>query len=225
MKSVVFNGSPRGDNSNTKILLEQFLKGFQAAGHTCETYFLKNTKEYPEYAELFFKADAVFLAFPLYTDAMPGIVKAFIDQLSCRKFQSGDETVPLKPIIFLVHSGFPEAKHSAPVATYLMKLAKRLNYECPGVMIKGGSEGIQQLPEKAVEKLFGQLYQLGLNYGQTGKLDSHLLKQLRGIEKIPSIMLPVLWVFKLLGLFDREWNRELKKNGAFEKRLDKPYME
>jgi multimeric flavodoxin WrbA len=223
MKLVVFNGSPRGESSNTKILLEQFLEGFQAAGHTDETHSLKNIKEHPKYAELFFEVDAVLLAFPLYTDAMPGIVKAFIDELSLHRVPAGVETVAPKSIIFLVHSGFPEAKHSALIAAYLVKLAKRLNYECPGVMIKGGSEGIQQLPEKATKKLFGQLYQLGLCYGQTGKLDPHLLKELRGMEKIPPVMLPVLWIFKAFGLFDREWNRELKENGAFEKRFDQPY--
>ncbi len=32
MQLAIFNGSPRGKNSNTKVLLDQFISGFKASG-------------------------------------------------------------------------------------------------------------------------------------------------------------------------------------------------
>ena len=65
-------------------------------------------------------ADAVLLGMPLYTDAMPGLVMAFIEALAPRV---GAVNPPLG---FLVQSGFPEALHSRPLERYLEKLARRL---------------------------------------------------------------------------------------------------
>ncbi len=224
MKLVVFNGSPRGKRGNSRILLDKFLQGFETTGGTFEIYYLKDLKEHPRYAELFFQADAVFLAFPLYTDAMPGIVKAFMDELKTHRPVSG-ETGARKHLFFLVHSGFPEAKHSALISRYLLKLAKRLSYDCPGVIVKGGSEGIQDMPAKATKKLFQQFFQLGSIYGQTGQLDGECLQKIRGMEAIPWYLFPLLWVLQVTGLLNFMFNKELKKNGSFERRYDRPYWE
>jgi hypothetical protein len=224
MKLVVFNGSPRREKGNSRILLDKFLQGFETAGGTFEIYYLKDLNEHQRYAELFFQADAVLLAFPLYTDAMPGIVKAFMDELKMHR-PSSDETGARKQLFFLVHSGFPEAKHTTPVSLYLMKLAKRLNYDCPGVIQKGGSEGMQDMPARAREKIYRLFFQLGSIYGQTGKLDGECLQKIRGMEKIPWYLFPVLWVLQISGVFDLMFNKELKKHGSFAKRYDQPYWE
>lgn len=224
MKLTVFNGSPRRETGNSRILLEKFLQGFETTGGTFEIYYLKDLNDHPRYAELFFQADAVLLIFPLYTDAMPGMVKAFIDELEIQRPVSG-EMGARKQLFFLVHSGFPEAKHSALISRYLLKLAKRLNYDCPGVIVKGGSEGIQDMPARATEKLFQQIFQLGSIYGRTGKLDPMVMEKIRGMEKIPCYLLPLLWVLQVTGVLNFMFNKELKKNGSFEKRYDRPYWE
>lgn len=224
MKLVIFNGSPRGEQSNTKILLEQFLRGFtQTPGNSHEEYYLIHTKEHSSYARIFHESEAVLLAFPLYTDAMPGIVKAFIEELAPK---SGlQESEVQKKLLFLVQSGFPEAIHLAAVEQYLLKLARRLGYESPGAIIKGGAEGIQTMPPQMTRKLFSQLNALGEIFGRTGVLNGELLKQVRGMERFPVWMFPVIYLMKWLGLMDNYWNSQLKENKAFERRFDRPYSE
>ena len=122
MKLTVFNGSPRGKKSNTTLLLEHVLKGFmETEGNSYELEYIVN-KDVEELVEMFRKASDIILAFPLYTDCMPGIVKSFIDSL---KPLCGKQDNP--SIGFIVQGGFPEAYHSRFVERYLEKLAKRLN--------------------------------------------------------------------------------------------------
>jgi multimeric flavodoxin WrbA len=223
MKLAIFNGSPRGESGNTRILLEEFTKGFTTTpGNSCEEYYLKKTAEHSRYAEIFQESEAVLLAFPLYTDAMPGLVKAFIERLRLEQ-NSSKALDQKKTIIFLVQSGFPEAVHCETVAKYLKKLARRLGRECGGVIIKGGVEGIQAMPPQMTQKLYRQFYALGENFGKTGELDEASLRKLRGMNRLPVYMIPVLYVMKWLGLMDFYWNKKLKENGAFKRRFDRPY--
>ena len=82
MKLVIFNGSPRSKESNTDIFLKNFVNGFSHVETvTYEKYYLKKIKNNQQHIDAFKNADAVLLAFPLYTDSFPGIVKFFIDSL------------------------------------------------------------------------------------------------------------------------------------------------
>ena len=124
MKLAVFNGSPRGKDSNTKVLLEHFINGFMKTdGNTYEVAYLIRVKDRGSFINLFQEAEQVLLAFPLYDDAMPAIVKTFIESLEplCRREGNPD-------IGFIVQSGFPEAIHSRYVERYLAKLAARLGW-------------------------------------------------------------------------------------------------
>jgi len=118
---TVFNGSPRGRKGNTPILLQQVINGYTADGkRTTELHHLAYRMERPDHLEAFANAEAVLLGFPLYTDAMPGIVKSFIEALApfC-----GRKNNP--PLGFLVQSGFPESAHSRHLERYLEKLTAR----------------------------------------------------------------------------------------------------
>jgi NAD(P)H-dependent FMN reductase len=219
MKLTVFNGSPRGKGSNTHILLEQFLKGFvETPGCISEIFYLNHVAEQAEFLQAFNEADCVLLAFPLYTDSMPGIVKVFIETLAplCER-----ENNP--PIGFIVQSGFPESTHSRHVEKYLAKLAQRLNSRYLGTVIKGGVEGIQVQPEKWTRKLFDAFYHLGQTFGSRGVFDEILLKELAKPEKISSWSILGFRIFSILGLTNFYWDSMLKKNGAYEKRFAKPY--
>ena len=221
MKLTIFNGSPRGEGSNTKVFLEHFLNGFtQTPGNSFEAHYLKDTAEHSRFAGIFNQAEAVMLAFPLYTDAMPGIVKAFIEELRPRI--AAVESQP-KRILFLVQSGFPEAIQIEAVEQYLIKLARRLCCECAGVIVKGGGEGIQLMPAHVTRKIFGQFYSLGETFGQNRTLDAQLLKKICGMKRFPAWMLPGVYLMKLTGLMDFFWNAKLKENNAFDLRFDRPY--
>ncbi len=214
MRLTVFNGSPRGKDSNTGILLEQFTNGFMTTdGNSYELAYLVQTKKQGEFVQLFSEADHVLLAFPLYTDAMPGIVKTFIESLEpfCDKKGNPD-------IGFIVQSGFPESAHSRYVARYLEKLAERLGCVCKGTIIKGGVEGIQGQPALMTRKLFKSFYQLGKYFGYTREFDDDIVRRLARPEKVNKLHSLML---KYIGT-NLYWNPMLKKNNAYSKRFARP---
>jgi NAD(P)H-dependent FMN reductase len=221
MKLTIFNGSPRGPKSNTKILLEHFLRGFlETPGNSYEIYSLNRIHEAAAFQQAFGQAEAVLLAFPLYTDAMPGIVKAFIETLQPYCDRSHNP-----PIGFVVQSGFMEATHSRHVEKYLVKLASRLGSEYTGTIVKGGVEGIQIQPPSMTRKLFETFYRIGLTFGQTGRFDEAVLRQLAQPERLTWPMTLLLFVMGKIGLANFYWDSQLKANRAYERRFARPYSE
>ena len=82
---------------------------------------MNRVKGTDKFLKLFQEAEQVLLAFPLYTDCMPGIVKVFIESLEPLCSREGNPDVG-----FIVQSGFPEAIHSRYVEKYLEKPSLRL---------------------------------------------------------------------------------------------------
>jgi len=215
MKLTVFNGSPRGKGSNTKILLEHFINGFMTTdGNTCELAYLNRIKDRNNFVKLFQEAEEVLLAFPLYTHAMPAIVKTFIESLEPLCGREGNPDIG-----FIVQGGLPEAIHSRYVERYLEKLAVRLGCRYKGTVIRGGGEVIRIIPAWMNKKLFKSFYELGKTFGERGEFDEQIVHKLAQPERLTKFH---FWVFKLWG--ERfYWDKMLKKNNAFEKRFDKPY--
>lgn len=217
MKLTIFNGSPRGKDSNTGILLEQFTNGFMTTdGNSYDLAYLVQTKKQGEFVHLFREADHVLLAFPLYTDAMPGIVKTFIESLGPFCDEKGNPDIG-----FIVQSGFPESVHSRYVARYLEKLAERLGCVYKGTVIKGGAEGIRGQPSLMTRKLFKSFYQLGKLFGHTRKFDDEIVRRLAKPEKVNKLHSLMV---KYMGS-NLYWNPLLKKNNAYSKRFARPDLE
>lgn len=219
MKLTVFNGSPRGKKSNTTLLLEHVLKGFmETEGNSYELEYIVN-EDVEELVEMFRNASNIILAFPLYTDCMPGIVKSFID---CLKPLCGKQDNP--SIGFIVQGGFPESYHSRFVERYLEKLAKRLNSQYVGCIIKGGVETIRIMPQFMTKKIFNYFYELGKIYGKSGKFDKELLKKIAKPEHLSTLRRLFFRFASSVGMAHVYWNKQLKENNAFEERFDKPYI-
>ena len=220
MKLTVFNGSPRGKGGSTKILLEHLISGFMTtAGNTYELAYLNRVKDSDKFTKSFQEAEQVLLAFPLYTDAMPAMVKTFIESLEPLCGRADNPSIG-----FLVQSGFPEAIHSRYVERYLEKLASRLGCRYIGTIIKGGCEGIWKRPAKRTKKLFEAFSQLGQIYGETGRFDEQLINKLAQPERFPKLIVPLLKLLLIKsGLVNSYWNSMLKENNAFKKRFAKPY--
>jgi len=103
MKITAFNGSPRGEKSNTNTMVREFLAGANEAGAEVENIFLVNKKIKPcigcfscwnitpgectfrddmdELISKFITSDIVVLATPLYVDNVTGIMKNFLERL------------------------------------------------------------------------------------------------------------------------------------------------
>ncbi|MCD4803223.1 MAG: NAD(P)H-dependent oxidoreductase [Anaerolineales bacterium] len=214
---TVFNGSPRGKKGNTPIMLGEFIKGF---GGDCEIHHLVRVKDCDQQVHAFQEAECVWIGFPLYTDAMPGIVKNFIEALEPLR---GRENNP--PIGFLVQSGFPEGLHSRYVERYLERLALRLGSPYLGTIVKGGGEGTRIMPPEATQGLFEKLISLGSSFASSGQLDSAILKEIAKPECYPLALNPVFRLFLRLPIAHGYFDSMLKENDAFERRFDVPFVE
>lgn len=219
MNLVIFNGSPRGKNGNTSLLLKQFLKGFtKNPDNSIVHYYLRNRRETNQFVHAFKNAETVMLAFPLYSDAMPSIVKEFIEALEplCGKKKN-------PKMAFFVHSGFPEGRHTLYVERYLIKLAARLGCEYIGTIRKGGTEGIRKQNDKTNAKLFSMFEALGSAFGTTGRFQENIAAAFKKPDVFPKFIFPIFKAMQLLGIIDKMWNRDLKANKAYRNRFDKPY--
>jgi hypothetical protein len=218
---TVFNGSPRGRKGNTPIMLKQFAEGFAAEpGHTYDLYHLNRLNDLEAHTQAFVEAECVWLGFPLYTDAMPAMVKTFIETLAPLRGR-GDNP----PMGFLVQSGFPEALHSRYIERYLEKLTARLDVPYLGTIVKGGGEGVRLMPEEANRALFDGLQALGRGFAGTGLLAPELLPEIAGRERYPAILSPVFKIFTRTRQAKWYWDSQLQENGVYAARFARPYLE
>ena len=218
MQLVIFNGSPRGKTSNTRKLLEHFQKGFEnAGGEISVADYLIQEKHLDEQVQHFREAENILLAFPLYVDSVPGIVKQFIEAVG--QFDGSG-----KNIWFFVHSGFPEAIHCEGLIRYLELLAKRWKMNNMGTILKPGTEQVRMLPLKRNKKLFFDFEQLGSTLAKSGSLDQSILDRFKQPYVYPPNAMPVIRFMCKLGLIDRYWNIELKKNKVYHRRFDTPLL-
>ncbi len=220
MKLAIFNGSPRNKKSNSKVLIDHFLTGYnKVCSEPVSIHYIANRKQKEKRKEIFQKAEIIIIIFPLYTDCMPGIVKEFFENIVELKFTH------TKKIGFIVQSGFPEAIHSIYIERYLKKLTTRLKGEYLGTIIKGGVESIRSMPPWMSKKLFGRFHDLGEYFAKNKTFSPQIQGVLRKPYKM-SLMIRLLFsVISKTGLTDFYWNSNLKKNGAFKNRFDKPFEE
>jgi hypothetical protein len=212
---TLFNGSPRGRRGNTPIFLQQFAKGF---GGEAEMVHLIQVKQTERFVQAFADAECAWIGFPLYTDAMPGILKHFIEALEPLV---GRKNNP--PVGFVVQSGFPEGLHSRYIERYLEKLSARLGSPYLGTIIKGNGEGVRMMPPEVTRTLFENLQSLGAGLARDGRLDTQILASIAVPERFPLYMWPVFQVFLRLPVAHSYFDDMLKKNGAFERRFTRPF--
>ena len=161
----------------------------------------------------------MILAFPLYCDGTPSLVKDFIEQLAPLRVRARNP-----PMGFIVQSGFPEALHSRAVERYLCKLAGRLHSPYLGTVVRGGVEGIQVMPGWMTGKLFRRFEELGRRFAETGRFDPALIAQLAGPERFTWSGRLLFRLLAALGLTRWYWDTKLKNNGVYEHRFARPYL-
>jgi multimeric flavodoxin WrbA len=220
MKLLLINGSPKGKKSNTKVLTDAFLSGFQQIPeNNYEEVFLNNKSFYDHFEKRLNESDALILAFPLYTDAMPGMVKELIEKLAPLK-----KVLIGKSIGFIVQSGFPESHHSIFVRRYLEKLCSKLEMKYIGTAIKGGVEGIQIKPEWMIKKTINQFTKLGFYFAHHKVFKKSYLNKLSKPVKFSQSAITFFKIGRKLNITNFYWNAQLKSNKAYENRFDKPYQ-
>ncbi|MBA4366248.1 MAG: hypothetical protein C0403_01235 [Desulfobacterium sp.] len=227
MKLVIVNGSPKRKLSNTSKLLEGFVAGYEE-NRNCvfELFSVRDFEDQTNLSQMINKADYILLAFPLYTNAMQGRVKRFLEMLTLLS-QTSKESNP--KLLFLIQSGFPEALHSRVVERYLEKLCKRLNCEYMGTIIRGGIDTINQslpsfLSGRVICFFQNQMKKIGKKFGETGELDQKLLKQIAFPEKLPWIVILFFKIYAFFGVHYFGFDSVLKENNMWSNRDATPYV-
>jgi hypothetical protein len=129
------------------------------------------------------------------------------------------------PIEFFLTSGSYSDTRAYRLYDFDVKLAARLGSDYLGTIVKGGVEGIQIQPPAMTRKLFESFHRIGQIFGQTGRFDDALVHQLARPERLSRRMIWLLTLMNWLGLHNFYWDSQLKANGAYERRFDRPYSE
>ena len=216
MKLGLINGSPRGRKSNSDRILGWLTSEIDNIV-SLEKVYAADIKKYDENLKKLESCDFFIFIFPLYTDSMPGISKAFIEKMELIKNVFSE-----KSIVFIIHSGFPESSQSKTAKKYVQYFSKLMNMNYMGCVLMGGSEALQAAPDKYFGKKVNAFKKLGKNIAELQELDLESIKEIYGKESIGKIQSFLLNHTRISNLY---WNRTLKKNGVFDRRYDKPYAE
>lgn len=225
MRFAVIDASPRGEKSNSAAILSWTVAGMESAGAVVAavTHLAEAGPDsgHVEAMAAIDDADAVLIAFPLYTDFVPGLLKAFLDALASR----GPTALDGKALAWIVHSGFPESAQIEPTAAWLRRASARLGAKDAGVAIRGGSEGFRLMPEAMtarVRRLFGEA---GASLAAEGAFDPRVVAHLARPRRLPWLARLAMRAFAGTVVVNGYWIAMLRRHGAMARRFDAPYGE
>lgn len=226
MKRLLVNGSPRGRESNSRLILSWIAEGITGSEETdaersVPVIDIARGKDRAANLKAFIAAEEAVIAFPLYTDSVPGIVKAFLEDIA----EAGRTGLAGKRVAFVVQSGFPESIHSEAIAAYLERLCRRLGLVHAGTIIKGGVEGVRIMPDRMRARLKSNFVRAGRELATDGRFSDDLVRRMARPRRFGPVKLLAYRFFSWTGLANFYWNMMLRKHGAFERRFDAPYGE
>lgn len=214
MNTIILNGSPKGNSSksNTRIITEHFVSGMK---EPCEIKCIAKAdpEELAAYIQEF---DTVIICMPLYIHAMPGIVMKFIEYMKPARSEG-------QSLGFIIQAGFIETAQHDYVRAYIDKLAAELNYNYLGTVSKGEAAGIYMFP-KMFRKVLRLFVALGIEYEKVHSFDRKITTKLEKPYKLSKFQVRLFNLVTATGLNDIGWHRELRKNKALDRRLDKPFL-
>lgn len=221
MKRLLLNGSPRGKDANSRRILAWIAQGLEQEGIAgAAVVDLAPDPTRAAHVQAFWEADEVVIALPLYTDSMPGLVKAFFETIAL----ADRSRLHGKRVAFILQSGFPEGIHTEALGAYLARLCQRLGFVHLGTLRKGGVEGIRMMPPKSVAKIQAQFVQAGRDLGAGGSFSPHMIRTMAEPRTFGWKARGLIRLLGAIGLINHYWNHMLKQHGAYERRFDAPYL-
>jgi NAD(P)H-dependent FMN reductase len=221
MKRLLLNGSPRGQDANSRKILTWLAQGMELAGvpHPPMVNLAPDPTR-PDVVEAFLDAAEVVFAFPLYTDSMPGLVKAFLEAIAL----ADKSRLQGKRVAFVIQSGFPEGIHTEALGSYLARLCERLGFTHLGTLRKGGVESIRMLPAKKVAKIQAIFAKAGSSLAREGHFSPEIVRKMAEPRTFGRGGRTVIWLLGRFGLINYYWNHMLRKHGAYDRRFATPYL-
>lgn len=212
MKTLIINGSPKGEKGNSHIFAQHFSQGI---GHSCEIKCIVK-EDYSLLAKAAENYDSIIFIMPLYVHAMPGIVMKLFEQLKSQANQS-------RSMGFIIQSGFTEPAQSKYAKRYFELLCRRLNYRYLGTVIKGGAAGTYLMPERMNKKLFTSLDEVGKHYGKTGEFSQRIIGVFEKNYHLSKGRARFHQFLFKTGAGNIFWNNMLKQHNAYEERFARPF--
>lgn len=210
MKTLIINGSPNGCKGNSEIFCRRFIQGMH---NQPEIRYVAEEDPAALAADMD-KYDHWLFFFPLYVNAMPGILKRLFEHLN-----PSEE----KKVGYVIQSGFEEVFQSDWLCAILQNFNRRMGYGNLGIVVAGGMAGVRYMPEGMIKKTIARLEQAGLLYEQNGVLHQETIRQFGQPHRYSEKQLKRIRYQKKFGLTDIFWNSMLKKHNAYPKRFDKPF--
>lgn len=199
--------------SNSYLIATAFSKGLGA-----ETEILAAIGNEPEeVAEYIEKYRCVIFVLPLYIHAMPGIMMELIQVL--KPCNHGNRSMG-----FIIQSGFIESSQSRFVIAYFEALAKELGYHYLGSIVKGEAAAIAIFPF-LFKSLLKKFEKMGHYYSQYGSFSKVIQASLGRPYSLSERQVRLYQFCCDKGLNDIGWHYMLRKNKAYQKRLDRPYLD
>lgn len=221
MKLTVFNCSPKTGANNTQLLIDSLTDGLRAAGtQASEVHKLNRLDSVQQAVALFDAADAVLIAMPLYSYAMPGGVMELFEALEPLKGKCGG-----KKLGFMIQYGFREAIHARPLEKYLERLAAALGCDYMGTIVKGGCDALSRNPRQAFKAIYEGMEGIGRTLARLERFDP---AELNAYAQPETSKPQTIWVMKIvMWLINRfYWGSILKNNGVtIAQSFTRPYAE
>ena len=154
IKILALNGSPRGKSSNSNIMVESLLRGFNSFNAETENIFLseQNIQHCKGCYSCWFKtpghcaidddvkvivekmidSDIVILATPLYFVNISGILKMFVDRLTVAggdPHKTNDIPQKVQKYIMVSNCGFPDKAQFEVVSLWINKMMAMMKTE------------------------------------------------------------------------------------------------
>lgn len=220
-KIIVYNGSPRGLNSNSMILIGKLIEGIQSKGVSSdeiEIRSLNDTSKHALWANDFHNHSRHIFVMPLYVHSMPSVVKAFIEALKPHDVRGRLH------LSFIVQYGFSEQFQSAYLVPYFGQLSNKLNAIYGGTVVKGDMEGIRTRPDSSTSKLYKAFTSLGEQYIQEHQFNRAFVSKLSQPVKLSKAAIIIINLLRLTGITNTLWDKQLRANGVYDRRNDRPYF-
>lgn len=212
MKTIILNGSPKGEKGNSQIFASHFVKG---TGNDYEIKCIVK-EDYRVLAKTLEQYDAIIFVLPLYVHGIPSIVMKLFEQM--KVLEKKDKSMGL-----IIQSGFTEPAQSRYAKKYFELVCKRLNYSYMGTIVKGASAGVYLMPDNMNKKLFAGLEELGRHYEQSGEFSKQVRNEFEKdyqLSKGKALFYHFLSKIKIGNMF---WDGMLKKNNAYHQRFARPF--
>lgn len=216
MNVVIINGSPRARQySNTDKIIQAFVKGLEAEGHTYTLYALSSRHEWSVARKAYLSSEKIIFALPMYVESIPSLMLEFLDTLPTER------QLPAE-LSFILHGGFDEGNQFRLCEKLLKTITSQLGCSYGGCLIKGGSFMLRLFSNKEVEKMTKSYIEMGRSYAWNGDFLTPAARKFTGTERYPWLIRQLsALVMKLI--VNRKFEQFATNWGCYRPLDDKPY--